>query len=62
MNVLSRFVGFVLMMLGFRRSQGISGARRRWRPAFPVHEHFVQGQLSAGDIYRLLRDRDPIAA
>ena len=48
MNVLARLLGFFLSILGFSTRLG--------RPAYPVHQEFVQGQLSAGTIYRLLRD------
>lgn len=50
MNVLARFLGFVWSLF-------VSPARRD-RPAFAVHQDFVQGQLSAGTIYRLMRDRN----
>jgi len=51
MKALSRLLGFVFGIFSLGRSRG-------WRPSFPVHQDFVQGQLSAGTIYRLLHDRD----
>jgi hypothetical protein len=55
MNIFARLLGFVLSLFG---------ASRFGRPAFPVHQDFVAGQLSAGTIYRLMRDRTqgPLAA
>lgn len=54
MNAFASLLGFVLSLFGFGRARG-------WRPSFPVHQDFVQGQLSAGTIYRLLRDREDSA-
>lgn len=51
MNVLARFLRLVWSLF-------VSPAARRTRPAFAVHRDFVQGQLSAGTIYRLMRDRN----
>jgi len=48
MNIFARLLGFVLSLFG---------ASRPRRPAFVVRQDFVGGQLSAGTIYRLLRDR-----
>jgi hypothetical protein len=48
MNMFARLLGFVLSLFG---------VARLGRPAFPVHQDFVAGQLDAGTIYRLLRDR-----
>lgn len=50
MNAIARLLGFVFGIFGLGRRSRIS------RPSFAVHQDFVQGQLSAGDIYRLLRD------
>lgn len=51
MNAFGRLLGFVFSLFFGGRSRG-------WRPSFPVHQDFVQGQLSAGTIYRLLHDRN----
>ena len=53
MNALGRLLVFVTSLFGFRRKPAFR-PKRTWRPAYPVHQDFVQGQLSAGDIYRLL--------
>ena len=51
MNAFGRLLGFVFSLFGLGQSRG-------WRTSFPIHQDFVQGQLSAGTIYRLLRERD----
>lgn len=56
MNALGRLLGFVFGIFGFGRRSS-RGRPRVWRPSFPIHQDFVPGQLSAGDIYRLLHDR-----
>ena len=63
MGFLGRFLATFFGVLGFsNKKRGSAFRTRPWRPAFPLHQDFVQGQLSAGTIYRLLRDRDATAA
>lgn len=57
MNLVGRFLVFLLSLVGAGPSRRLAKPTT-WRPSFPVHADYVQGQLSAGTLYRLLRDRD----